>query len=822
MVGAQITSITVLTQKSRAVIKYLKDVKEAPKECNELLRELRHIEIHLSTVKIVTLLSTAGDPWLMILPQLNEPFKELTDLLHGIEKGLKVTSLWWKRMAPRLQWTFPGESAQEDVRKIEAIGSLIMDVVGQHESLAFSLDVQQKLNDFNDKLDIILNRERDNKVKEVAAWLNPVDYTPIQHDILRQRIMGTGQWFLEAPQFTSWVDGSAKSSTLWCPGDPGSGKTVIASIIAAHLYKRFDKENIPVLRVFGDYQNTEAKTVPDIIRSLLKQLIHLQNGLSSSLESMHKKSLENGPDPSLDEFMEVLSFHLEGYNLIYIVFDAFDEFVGRQEQLISALKSLGSRVRLLVTSRNDTAIQRIFQDDEELRIRADDGDIRKLIMSRLDDDHDLRIFLTDRNDLRQNILTRVVERAQSMFLLADMQMTLLAETADRAELIEELNESPGTIQITYKYFLERVERKPEGRRNLAFQIFGWVAFAERPLTILELQYALAMRPGTTELNPNRILNLDIISRACIGLVVVDGRGYVRFAHPTTRQYFISQKDKLFPGIQEHITRMSLTYMSFNIFHSPDVVSEPDIFAKYPLLNYSSSNWAVHARKCVRGSMVEEILSFLPTQANNALPFEQPPDSEPEIPRTPAWFAAHYGLVNILEALLERGVDLRHENALCIVAHAGQHDMVKLLLSRSEEVDVNQADKVTYLYDYSIDRNNGIDGLEVGDRRASRPIFCTPLIAAASNGHEEIVKLLLGSKGLTSLNFLPPDGPTALSAAIFGNHTGVVKLLLSQPGIDTSIPFLDETPLMLAKRKGRDNIVKMFVEREDRLDALQPR
>ncbi|KAK0216574.1 hypothetical protein EDD85DRAFT_436563 [Armillaria nabsnona] len=743
--GAQeIASITALIQRSRTVIKYLKDVKEAPKECNELLRELRHIEIHLSTVKIITLLSTTGDPWLMILPQLNDPFKELTGLLHGIEKGLKVTSLWWKRMAPRLQWTFAGETVQEDLRKIEDIGSFIMDVVGQHESLAFSLDVQQKLSDFNGKLDTILNRERDNKVQEVAAWLNPVDYTPIQRDILKQRITGTGQWFLEAPQFTSWVDGSAKSPTLWCPGDPGSGKTVIASIIIAHLYKRFGKENIPVLRVFGDYRNMEAKTVSDIIRSLLKQLIHAQNGLSSSLESMYRESLENVPDPSLDEFMEVLSFHLKRYHLIYIVFDAFDEFVGRQEQLISALKSLGSRVRLLVTSRNDTAIQRIFQDDEELRIRADDGDIRKLIMSRLDDDDDLRIFLTDRNDLCQNILTRVVERAQGMFFLADMQMTLLSETADCAELIGELNESPGTIQATYKHFLERVERKPEGRRNLAYRIFCWVAFAKRPLTILELQHALAMRSGTTELNTNRILNLDIISRACIGLVVVDGQGYVRFTHPTIEEYFISQKRTLFPGLQESITSTCLTYMSFDIFRFPSVLPllKPDISAKYPFLDYASNKWAIHAKNCAPGSVETEILTFLRTQSNIALSFVQSPDLEPEIPRTPAWFSAHYGLVNVMQVLLNEGVDLRHENALCIAAHAGQLEMVKLLLLRSDDMDtVNQADKITYLYNYSVDRNDGTDRLEVGDGRASRPIACTPLIAAASNGHEEIVELL---------------------------------------------------------------------------------
>ncbi|KAK0200513.1 hypothetical protein DFS33DRAFT_163415 [Desarmillaria ectypa] len=158
-------------------------------------------------------------------------------------------------------------------------------------------------------------------------------------------------------------------------------------------------------------------------------------------------------------------------------------------------------------------------------------------------------------------------------------------------------------------------------------------------------------------------------------------------------------------------RTCLTYMSFSIFRLPDVLPlwKPGVSTKYPFLNYTSSKWAIHARKCARGSVEEKILAFIPTQAKIALSFEQPPDSEPEVPRTPAWFAANYGLVHVMEALMDRGVNLQHENALCIAAHAGQFDMVKLLLSR-DDVDVNQANKVIYLYDYSIDRNNSADRL----------------------------------------------------------------------------------------------------------------
>ncbi|KAK0219019.1 hypothetical protein IW262DRAFT_1462638 [Armillaria fumosa] len=796
--GAQETaSITALIQKSRTVIKYLKDVKEGPKECNELLRELRHIEIHLSTVKIITLLSTTGDPWLMILPQLNDPFKELTTLLHGIEKGLNVTSLWWKRMAPRLQWTFAGESAQEDLRKIEDIGSVIMDVVGQHESLAFSLNVQQKLCNLEDKLNNIQNRKR---AEDIAAWFTPLDYTSIQQDKLEQRIGNTGRWFLESSKFRNWVAGLGKSSTLWCPGNPGTGKTILASIVVDHLRKQFAEENIPVLGVFGDWQNADAQTALSVIRSLLKQLLDTENGLSSSLQKRYKYQ-------TLSEFTELLSTHIKRYPHAYIVFDALDEFTGDQKELISVLKSLGDNIRLLVTSRDDPAIQRMHQDDEELRIQADDADIKELVMSKLTHVTALCIFVTDRDDLRHDILTRVVEKAQGMFLLAEMYMKLLGQTRDRSALVEALNKLPDTINSIHNHFLERVERKPEQQRQLAYQIFGWVAFAERPLTILELQYALAMRAGTTKLNRNRIIDFDLISDACVGLVVVDSRGYVRFPHPTTREYFISQKDKHFPSIQEDITRTCLTYMSFKIFRSPDILSTHNIPARYPLLNYSSRNWTLHARKCVRGSLETEILTFLQIRARIALSFEQPPDSEPEIPRTPAWFTANYGLVHVMEALLDRGIDLQHENSLCIAAHAGQIETVKFLLLR-DDVDVNQANKVTYLPDYSID---GTDSDEIG---AGYPTFCTPLIAAASNGHERTVKTLLMSERMRSLNFSPSDGPTALSAAVLGNHVGVMKLLLSQPGIDTSIRFLDETPLMLARRTMRADLVKMLLERGD--------
>ncbi|KAK0485363.1 hypothetical protein EDD18DRAFT_1024901, partial [Armillaria luteobubalina] len=126
------------------------------------------------------------------------------------------------------------------------------------------------------------------KAADIAAWFTPLDYTSIQQVKPEQHIDNTGRWFLESLKFWNWVVGSGKSSTLWCPGNHDAGKTVLASIVVDHLCKNFAEENIPVLDVFGDWQNADTQTMLSIIHSLLKQLLDFENGHSSSLEKRYK------------------------------------------------------------------------------------------------------------------------------------------------------------------------------------------------------------------------------------------------------------------------------------------------------------------------------------------------------------------------------------------------------------------------------------------------------------------------------------------------------------------------------------------------------
>ena len=75
--------------------------------------------------------------------------------------------------------------------------------------------------------------------KKILDWLSPIDYAKLQSDTLRKRQEGTGEWFLKTTAFTKWVEGKQSPNTLFCPGIPGAGKTMIVSIVINHLKTSF-------------------------------------------------------------------------------------------------------------------------------------------------------------------------------------------------------------------------------------------------------------------------------------------------------------------------------------------------------------------------------------------------------------------------------------------------------------------------------------------------------------------------------------------------------------------------------------------------------
>ncbi len=131
------SSVTTLIGNIVTLIKYVKDVINAPEEITQFLKELAHLEIYLSTLRDLTQLSTEEDPWLKTLKQLfaapgaapDGLFKELEELLNGLKEKVRNDPPQWKRVKKRLLWTLTKTSVEDDLKKIERFKTLVMSAV---------------------------------------------------------------------------------------------------------------------------------------------------------------------------------------------------------------------------------------------------------------------------------------------------------------------------------------------------------------------------------------------------------------------------------------------------------------------------------------------------------------------------------------------------------------------------------------------------------------------------------------------------------------------------------------------------------------------
>src|ERR1700729_3663283 len=88
-----------------------------------------------------------------------------------------------------------------------------------------------------------------------------------------------------------------------------------------------------------------------------------------------------------------------------------------------------------------------------------------------------------------------------------------------AAVCDALENLPKGVDDTYDEAMSRIEQQREDDRELAKQVLSWVCYARRPLTIDELQHALAVIPGMTNSDDEYLIETEILTSACAGLVI---------------------------------------------------------------------------------------------------------------------------------------------------------------------------------------------------------------------------------------------------------------------------------------------------------------
>lgn len=307
------------------------------------------------------------------------------------------------------------------------------------------------------------------------------------------------------------------------------------------------------------------------------------------------------------------------------------------------------------------------------------------------------------------------------------------------------------MKLAYDGAVERINNQTDNKRAWARRVLAWVFHARRLLTPDELQHALAVRPDDRCINRKNFVSLAEVVSLCAGLVEIGEKGtVVRLVHYTTKEYLENHVDRnnLLHWIrpkEEELARSCLTYLTFDSFasgQSENPYHHRPRITEHMLLRYAARYWGEHIR-CFQEQLsrdshlllrddglttcASQALALQTTRFNTFAAFS----SVKYCMYNPGWHGLH------LTALFDLDV------------------LFRSLINDFKRQDGGKCDL------NAKDRYNGT----------------TVLSLAAENGHEGIVKMLIGL-GQERVDLTQRDG-YGMTAAFYASgygHEGIVKML----------------------------------------------
>ncbi|OPB39165.1 hypothetical protein A0O28_0048710 [Trichoderma guizhouense] len=405
-------------------------------------------------------------------------------------------------------------------------------------------------------------------------------------------------------------------------------------------------------------------------------------------------------------------------------------------------------------------------------------------------------FVSHSPDVLEQVTHTIIKYSDGLFRNARFLLDSIVDPETPESMMVTLEEQSRRHE-TLDAVMTRIRGQDADRRDLAMNTLLWMTFAFYPLETEQLQHALAVEIGESNLDEANIPDADDKASVCAGLVVIDAEtDTFRFCHKSVESWMTARGNKLFPDAWLYITRVCLTYLSFPAFESGIALSKDDLNSRlqqYPPFAYAAYNWghyALEVQEC------PDILLFLGKQANvvaaaqviflHIIKLNEAGDqiayvALPEVSAA-IHLAAFFGLEEAMKVLLNVfDVDLKAYGGLkplIVVATSERTSMVELLLAEGGDIEAKD------------DRGR------------------TTLSLAVLRGGEKMVDLLI-TRG-AKVNFHDGDGSSPLWTAIDRGYKAMVQLLLAR-GADIELKSMnDEAPAECAAKKEREDIASLLL------------
>lgn len=443
--GAGIVGIIGLAiQITQVVVQFGMDWKDAPDDVKAFMAELGTLKTVLSETNTNILLNPDFEVAFqsqssLLLSQLgpSAPLstdtnrmleicrRDLDSMLKELKKRGQGHRLGWERLKGAFLAKDTRDSVENLCRQCQTLNNMLSidaAVLGattfkevreaRKEQQEISLAIRGGVDESNWRQE---NQEQQYERQTILQWLTPVDYAAQQSDFIGRRQKGTGQWLLDSAQFQAWLE--TDKQTLFCPGIPGAGKTILTSIVVEELTTRFcNDRTIGIAYLYCNFRRKDEQKAQDLLVSLLKQLSEERSHLPDSVKSLFDKHKVKRTRPSLDEISGVLQSVVATYSRVFVIVDALDECSisdGSRQKFMSCLSSLQAKcgVNLFTTSRHIASIETEFEGNVKLEIRASEEDVRRYLES-----HMFRLpgFVARSTELQEEIKSNIIQAVDGM------------------------------------------------------------------------------------------------------------------------------------------------------------------------------------------------------------------------------------------------------------------------------------------------------------------------------------------------------------------------------------------------------------------------